>query len=250
MTVRRLKERADEVALRLRGDVFDARRVRVVAADAPVRAAPDELFAVNEDGINVIGTKPARRSFKRESFDEARRIVVMKHAASIRADPHILMRARTQGQHHAETRSRFHRAQSIAGLVKPAVVGFGLRAVPEPTASIQLKRIDKESARRALYLADHIVLNRKHSATARSRVEDAVFHRQTGQVERARTIKVCAGQRLFGDGLNAERLVRVGAAIEDDALKAGEDCAPALPGDDAGDGAACRLFEGAKLTID
>src|SRR5918912_3648168 len=53
--VRGLKERADEVALGLRGDVLNFWRVRVVAADASIGPEPDDLFAVNEDRIDVIG---------------------------------------------------------------------------------------------------------------------------------------------------------------------------------------------------
>ena len=54
-----LIQRADEIAFWIVADSLNPRSVRIVATDASIRAEPNHLFAIDEDGIHMVGTQPA-----------------------------------------------------------------------------------------------------------------------------------------------------------------------------------------------
>jgi hypothetical protein len=171
----------------------------------------------------------------------------MKRAAPVCADPQIVVLPCAQGQHRADTCSDLRGLQRIARLKETAVFSFGLRAVPQLTARVPLNSLDEERARAALNFFDHAVLNDDYAAAARTDVKYIVLPCKAREIKRPWFFKISARERSFGNGFDLERFVRVRAAIENYALVAGKDSAPALGRDDGRDGFAFRFAHGAKL---
>ena len=123
-------KRAHEVALGVRADRLVLRRAAVEAADAAVCAEPDDALAVNEDGIDVIGTQPAARALEREVLAHAP-CGHTPHALPVRADPEAIARIARERRHRADRRAEFHRTQRLARLIKPTVRAARTRAEPQ-----------------------------------------------------------------------------------------------------------------------
>src|SRR5712692_619656 len=133
---------ADEIAFWIVSSKFYARRMWVVAADATVRAKPNNLFAIDENGIDVIGTQTTRCAVESEALDLFR-VGEVKNAAPIRAGPHVIVRARAQRHYGASRRIKPGNARGFAAFIETAFIFPALRANPQLAFCVGLERANE-----------------------------------------------------------------------------------------------------------
>src|SRR5438067_9308672 len=183
MSARRPPQRAHIICSCVSRDVFGADRMRIVAADTFVGAKPDDVFAIDEGGEDMIRPQRAAGFLKTKSFPQFP-VDDVESAATVGRHPNVIARAACDESYWTSNSITLRWLWQISLVEKRAFFGPPFRADPQPPARICFERIDKVTARLALNLFHLAVVDGDESATLRAGVKSIVKKSQTGDLQK------------------------------------------------------------------
>src|SRR5258708_39993705 len=170
MSARRSLKRAHIICSGVCRDVFGADRMRIITADTFVGAKPDDVFAIDEGGEDMIRSQGAASFLKTKSFPQLP-VDDVESAATVGRHPNVIARAARDERYWTSRRVTLRRLYGISLVEERAFFGSSFRPDPEPPPRICFERIDKVTARLALNLFHFAVVDRDESATLRAGVK-------------------------------------------------------------------------------